>query len=38
VRIAAVAPGAFTLSLEAGGFDLTVRLDAHGARVMSVAT
>jgi hypothetical protein len=38
VRIAAIAPGAFTLSLEAGGFDLTVRLDAHGARVMSVAT
>jgi hypothetical protein len=38
VRIAAIAPGAFTLSLEAGGFDLTVRLDAHGARVTSVAT
>jgi hypothetical protein len=38
VRIASVAPGAFTLSLEAGGFDLTVRLDAQGARVTSVAT
>jgi len=38
VRIASVAPGAFTLSLEAGGLDLTVRLDAQGARVTSVAT
>ncbi len=38
VKIAAVAPGAFTLSFQADGFDLSVRLDAHGARVTSVAT
>lgn len=38
VQLAAVAPGAFTLSFEADGFDLSVRLDAHGARVTSVGT
>jgi hypothetical protein len=38
VKLAAVAPGAFTLSFEADGFDLSVRLDAHGARVTSVGT
>ena len=29
VRIAAVAPGAFTLSIEAGGFEASVRLDSQ---------
>jgi hypothetical protein len=38
VSIAAVAPGAFTLSLDAEGTELSVRLDAHGARIASVAT
>ena len=38
VKLAAVAPGAFTLSFEADGFDLAVRLDAHGARLTSVGT
>jgi hypothetical protein len=38
VKIAAVAPGAFTISIEANGIDATVRLDATGARVTSVGT
>jgi hypothetical protein len=38
VKIAAVAPGAFTLSIEADGLEATVRLDAIGARVTSVGT
>ena len=38
VSIAAVAPGAYTLSFDADGVELSVRLDAHGARVTSVAT
>ncbi len=38
VRIAAVAPGAFTLSIEAGGFEASVRLDSNGARLTSLAT
>jgi hypothetical protein len=38
VSIAAVAPGAYTLSLDAEGFELSVRLDAQGARLTSVAT
>jgi len=38
VRIAAVAPGAFTLSIEAGGFEASVRLDGTGARLTSLAT
>ena len=36
--IAAVAPGAFTLSIEADGLEATVRLDGTGARVTSVGT
>jgi hypothetical protein len=36
VRIAAVAPGAFTLSIEADGFEASVRLDQSGARLQSV--
>lgn len=38
VRIAAVAPGAFTVSIEADGLEASVRLDANGARLVSVAT
>jgi hypothetical protein len=38
VRIAAVAPGAFTLSIEAGGVEATVRLDATGVRLTSLGT
>ena len=38
VKLAAVAPGAFTLSFEADGYDLSIRLDAHGARLTSVGT
>jgi hypothetical protein len=38
VRIAAVAPGAFTLSIEAGGVEATIRLDATGARLTSLGT
>jgi hypothetical protein len=38
VKIAAVAPGAFTLSIEADGFEASVRLDQSGARIQSVAT
>ena len=38
VSLTAVAPGAFTLSIEAGGVETSVRLDAHGARLQSVAT
>jgi hypothetical protein len=36
VKIAAVAPGAFTLSIEADGFEASVRLDQSGARLQSV--
>ena len=36
VRIAAVAPGAFTLSIEAEGVEALVRLDGSGARLQSV--
>jgi hypothetical protein len=36
VRVAAVGPGAYTLSLSAGGLELSVRLDRAGARVASV--
>jgi hypothetical protein len=36
ISIAAVGPGAFTLSIGAGGADLTVRLDRQGARLVSV--
>jgi hypothetical protein len=38
IRIAAVAPGAFTLSIEAGGVEATVRLDATGVRLTSLGT
>jgi len=38
VKIAAVAPGAFTLSIEAGGVRASVRLDGNGARLTSLAT
>ena len=38
VSIAAVAPGAYTLSFDADGVELSVRLDAQGARLTSVAT
>src|SRR3954453_5518545 len=38
VKIAAVAPGAFPLSIEAGGVEASVRLDANGARLTSLAT
>jgi hypothetical protein len=38
VRIAAVAPGAFTVAIEADGVEALVRLDQTGARLASVAT
>lgn len=37
VALRAVGPGAFALSLVAGGAELSVRLDRHGARLASVA-
>lgn len=36
VAIAAVAPGAYTVSIHADGLETSVRLDAVGARVVSV--
>jgi hypothetical protein len=38
VKIAAVAPGAFTVAIEADGVEALVRLDRNGARLASVAT
>ncbi len=38
VRIAAVAPGAFTVSIEAGGVEASIRLDTTGARLTSLGT
>ena len=38
IAISAVAPGSFTLSLEADGFETSVRLDPSGARIVSVGT
>ena len=38
VRIAAVAPGAFTIAIEAGGIEASIRLDATGARLVSLGT
>jgi hypothetical protein len=38
VKIASVAPGAFTLTIEAGGVEAAVRLDNNGARLTSLAT
>jgi hypothetical protein len=37
ISVAAVAPGSYTLSLRAGGFEISLRLDASGARLASVA-
>lgn len=36
IELAAVGPGAYTLRVEAGGAQLSVRLDRQGARVQSV--
>ena len=38
VSITAVAPGSYTLSIHADGFETSVRLDGSGARLQSVAT
>jgi hypothetical protein len=38
VKITAVAPGAFSLAIEADGVQASVRLDASGARLTSLAT
>lgn len=38
VLLAAVGPGAFTLSIGAGGLETTIRLDRSGARLASVGT
>lgn len=38
VKISAVAPGAFTLSIEADGVEASVRLDSNGARLTSIGT
>jgi len=38
VKITAVAPGAFSLAIEADGVQAAVRLDATGARLTSLAT
>ena len=38
VRVVAVGPGAFTLTIEAGGVEMLVRLDGSGARLQSVRT
>ena len=38
VRVAAVGPGAFTFTIEAGGVEMLVRLDRSGARLQSVGT
>jgi hypothetical protein len=38
VQITAVAPGAFTLAIEADGVQASVRLDTTGARLTSIAT
>jgi hypothetical protein len=38
VKITAVAPGAFSLAIEADGVQASVRLDATGARLTSLAT
>jgi len=38
VAISAIAPGAFTLAIEAEGVQASVRLDATGVRVTSLAT
>jgi hypothetical protein len=38
VKISAIAPGAFTITIEAGGVEASVRLDTNGARLTSLAT
>jgi len=38
VSVSSVAPGTYLLTLDAGGLELSVRLDPVGARVASVAT
>jgi hypothetical protein len=38
IRIAAVAPGAFTVSVWADGVEASIRLDVTGARVVSLGT
>jgi hypothetical protein len=38
VAVAAVAPGSYTLSIRADGFDTQVRLDGAGVRLASVGT
>jgi hypothetical protein len=38
VKITAVAPGAFSIAIEADGVQASVRLDATGARLTSLAT
>jgi len=38
VAVAAVGPGAFTLTIQSGGVETLVRLDRSGARLQSVGT
>jgi hypothetical protein len=38
VAVTAVAPGAFTLTIGAGGVEATIRLDGSGARLTSLGT
>jgi len=38
VSVTAIAPRSYTLSIHAGGLELSVRLDSAGARLASVAT
>jgi hypothetical protein len=38
VSVTSVAPGTYTLSIEAGGIEASVRLDGVGARVVSVGS
>ncbi len=38
VAITAVAPGSYSLSIQAGGLEASIRLDTTGARLVSLAT
>jgi hypothetical protein len=38
IKVAAIAPGAFTLSVQAGGIEATIRLDSTGVRLTSLGT
>jgi hypothetical protein len=38
VKLTAIGPGAFTLTIDAGGVEASVRLDRNGARLASVGT